>query len=158
MEDPSPVIGQVCDKIMKYEKFQIVGNYIHNVLKLFCKENPEAPINPLYNEWICCMNHYLPQPVKPSQIYYFSRHEAKTWKENVTTRKLKAQTQEHKVKPCIVYMDNVAPTDMHQLLEVCANMNQPVQGLYLYVKHFSDKDMYSFLKEEARKYHKWAFH
>ena len=128
MEDPSPLTENICDEVKrKYNEPKMF--HLYSLLSRLHKERPHAPINPLYNEGVCFINHYLPQPDKPSQLYYFPEQWGKTWKESVTSMK----KCEGDVKPCVIYMKHVKPTDLHQLLQACANMNQPVQRLCILV-------------------------
>ena len=128
MEDLS-LQTELIEKIYYDEvKYECEIHYLHSLLSRLQKERPDTPINPLYNEWVCCMNNYLPQPDKPSQFYYVDGDRGKTWKESVTSMK----KHEGDVKRCVIYMLRVKPTFLHQVLQVCANMNQPVQHLYIW--------------------------
>ena len=70
-------------------------------------------------------------------MYIFIMCGQKTWEEDVTSTVVRVQSQE--VIPCASHIHNAKRQDLHQLLQACANMNQPTQHLYLSAK--SEKEI-----------------
>ena len=140
MDDPSLLVQKVCDEVKLSYKKDTEMRFLHLLLKTLHKERPDAPINPLYNEWVCWMNHYLPQPYTSSQLYYFNGFMNRIWKESFTTIK----RHDGDVKPCVIYMEwakhKYLHRLLHHLLQTCDKLNQPVQYLYLYAG-YNDREI-----------------
>ena len=97
------------------------------------KENPEARESLLYNDKICIMNRYIPDPAKPSQFYVY--HGASYGTSSFPSPRIRhtKQTKTTSVNklPCSILLENVQSEVIDELLGECAKMNQDVQHLHL---------------------------
>ena len=131
LEDQSIAIKKVCEEVTKYCSciylYEGARCHLHSLLKMFHKERPEALINPLYNEWVCCMNEYSPEPDKPTLIYYCDGEKRNRWI-NYSINPY-AKKQVCNTKPCVVLLEVSDSSEIHDALQGCNRIHQLIKCL-----------------------------
>ena len=102
------------------------------------KERSDSPVNPLCNSIVCYMNKYLPNPDKPSQLYFFEKYVEQMLPEDAVFGKTKRYARRN-AEPCIVFMRCITSKGMRQLLYACSMMCQPIRSLYLHISAFAQE-------------------
>ena len=110
--------------------------YTFHQLTFFIEEmhrvRKDAAESLLYNDKICIMNRYIPHPARPSQLYFYFRgdsHSPKPLSRPPHAEKVEMSTNNK--LPCIIFMKGSKNEILDDLLLACAEMNQPVQTLWL---------------------------
>ena len=94
------------------------------------RTRPDARDGLLYNDKICVMNKYIPNPTRPSELYFYNTALTTVWPRPEQSENKK--TTNTKNPPCIIFMRGDQIEVFLELLKACTKMNQPVQSLYLH--------------------------
>ena len=139
IEDSTVLDNSISGAILNGVKRWLSGKDVNTFYQLtfFIKEmhtvRKDAAESLLYNDKICFMNRYIPHPARPSQLYFYHDISYSPIPLSRFGHAEKVEMSTNNKLPCIILMEETKSEILDELLLACAEMNQPVQTLWLNV-------------------------